>query len=232
MIVFVLLGVPAVVIFTGNAEPYVTASQTPFHPGAAFVGLILSVFATAIVSSVLVRRSFAKAGRSVGLAAEGGGFFGGYPEFSGTVDGRPVRVDTRTVRRSGGGKSGGTSATYTTVAAELDRPVENGFILVDTEGDSEPRATDDVPDEVETVPVGDGFAVVGAANEPLARGVLTTAVVEALREPDAPDGLVVGDPAETIIDTLPEEMAAFGAFFGGDGLEEKLREEMVATRRR
>lgn len=226
VIVFLLLGVPAALVFAGYAEPYLAPSDVPVHPGVVFVGLILSVFATAMLSGVLVRRSFATVGRSLGLSAEGGGFFGGHPDFTGTIDGRPVAVETRAVQTSTGGQGGSTSTTYTTVKAELDRPVADGFVLVDAEDDPEPRAADDVPDVVETVPLEDGFAVVGAANEPLAREVLTPAVKDALREPDAPDGLIVGDPAETIIDTLPEEMAASGAFFGGDGLEEKLREEI------
>lgn len=226
VIVFLLLGVPIGLIYTGNAEPYVEASEIPLHPGAALVGLILSVFATAIGSSVLVSRSFAKTCRSLGLSKEGGGFFGGTPDFSGEIDGRPVRVDTRTVRSSGGAEGGSTSTTYTRVMAELDRPLADGFMLIDDEGGSEPRATKDVPDDVQKVPVSDGFAVIGKANESRAREVLTPRVEETLRESGAPDGVIVGDPADTIIDVLPDEMAAFGGLLGGSSVEEKLREKI------
>lgn len=226
VIVFLLLGVPAAVVYLGYAEPYVEASRLPVHAGIAFVGLIATVIGTAILSGLLVRVSFAKTCRSLGLSKEGGGIFGGHPDFAGTMDGRPVRVDTRTVRRSTGGDGGSSSTTYTRVSAELDRPMEEGFILV-REGDgADRRATDDVPDEVQTVPVTDGIAVVGADNEPLAREVLTPRVTEALREPDAPEAVILGDPAARILDALPEDLETFGSLLGGEGIEARLREEI------
>jgi hypothetical protein len=224
VIVFLVLGIPAAAVYAGYAEPYVEASQLPVHAGIAFVGLIGTVIGTAILSGLLVRVSFARTCRSLGLSKEGGGIFGGHPDFAGAMDGRPVRVDTRTVRRSTGGDGGSSSTTYTRVSAELDRPMEEGFILVREADGADAPAADDVPDEVRTVPVTEGIAVVGADNEPRARELLTPRVTEALREPGAPEGVIVGDPAATILDALPDDLETFGSLLGGEGIEAKLRE--------
>jgi|GEM_PF-2853084 len=226
VIVFLVLGVPAAIVYSGNAEPYVAAADMPVHAGFGFVGLVLSVFATAIVSGVLVNRSFVRTCRSLGLSKQGGGLLGGPPDFTGSIGGRPVSVETRKVRRSTGGQGGTSSTTYTRVHAELDRPLEDGFILIEADAD-DPSATEDVPEDVEQVPVGEGFSVVGAANESPAAAVLTPRVQEVLGERVAGDGVVVGDPASAIVDTLPDEMAAAGSILtGGEGIEEKLREEI------
>jgi hypothetical protein len=226
VIVFVVLGVPTVLVFSGNAGPYLEASQVPVHPMYAFFGLILAVFATAILSGILVGRSFRKTCRSLGLSKEGGGFFGGRPDFAGTMKGRTVRVDTRTERQSTAGQAGSSSTTYTRVSAELDRPLDEGFILVRNQDGAEARAIEDVPDEIRTVPVTDDVAVVGADNEPRAREVVTPRVADSLRGPDAPAAVIVGDPATAIVDAIPDDLASFGSLLGGESIETKLREEL------
>ncbi|AGN00409.1 hypothetical protein L593_02290 [Salinarchaeum sp. Harcht-Bsk1] len=225
--VFLILGVPAALIYSGNAEPYVEASQMPVHAGYGFIGLIGSVFATAIFSGILVNRSFVRTGKSLGLSKEGGGLFGGPPNFVGEKRGRPVRVETWKERHSSGGEGGTSTTTHTRVLAELDRPMSEGFILIEEGSGSDADAMDDVPDEAEVVPVGDGYAVIGAANEPIAREILTQEVDLALQVPGSPDGVTVGDPAETILDALPEDLSTMGGFFG-NAIEERLREEISA----
>ena len=222
--VFLLLGVPAALVYSGEAEPYVEASQMPVHAGYGFIGLIGAVFATAIFSGILVNRSYVRTGKSLGLSKEGGGLFGGPPNFVGEKRGRPVRVETWKERHSTG--EGGTSTTtHTRVLAELDRPMDEGFIVTDEGSGSDSSATEDVPDEAEVVPVGDDFAVIGATNEPIAREMLTEEVELALQVPGSPDDLIVGDPAGTILDAVPEDLNEMGGYFG-NAIEEQLREEL------
>lgn len=186
----------AIVLYSGNAEPYVSPSQLP--GGATPVGLFGSGLAAAflgwLVIGFLRSRSWRKMARRAGFDADGRLLPVGQPGLSKTVRGRPVRVGTVSRGGTGGGESGSGKTTYTRVEAELAGPAEEGLV-VNRDG----VRTD--LGNLESVTVA-GHEVVGPEN--LARDVLSSRVQGVLDEASGVDSVTVGDAAGALSDAAPD----------------------------
>jgi len=192
----------AITAYSGQAEPYVSASQMPGGPTGMFGGALgVSAVGWAAIGT-LRKRSWLSMGRRAGLAPEGGSVLPiGQPDMTGSVHGRTVRARTRSKTTGGGGESGSSKSTFTVVEADLPGPSDRGLFV--GRGDSAGGLGDDVgARHLPTVTIDDEFVVVGDSEE-LARAVLTDRVRDALRAmEDDDDGLLVGDAGGVVSDAV------------------------------
>jgi len=198
-----------VVIGSGNAEPYVSASQLPepmYVTGGLAVGLVVAGF---VFVSYLKNRAWKAAADAAGLETESTSALstlgiGAKPDVTGTVRGRPVTVRT-TSRKTGNSTEGGSSrTTYTVVEADLAERPETGLILTRQPGGADAGTTDDANVSVQTVAVDDEFAAVGGADDDLARAVVSGTGRDDLLALDADTMVLVGNPVQTLTDAVPE----------------------------
>lgn len=198
-----------VVILSGNAEPYVSASQLPrplYLTGVLAVG---AVVAGLLVVSYLENRSWRTAGEAAGLAAESASALsavgiGPKPDLTGTVGGRDVRVRTE-ARRTGQQSEGDSKqTTYTVVETDLAASAERGAIVTRQPGDGAGPDRADVGNvSVRNVAVDDEFTTVDGA-EDLARSVVSGAGRSDLLALEAGTMVLVGDAVGTLQDAVPE----------------------------
>jgi hypothetical protein len=201
---FLLTVGTGVVVLFGFAEPYVTPEAVPYGVAGTVALTTTSAFVGISVLFVLRNRSWAAAGREIGLEPQGWPLFG-MPALAGTVDGRPVRVDTYEIKTGGGtGDSAPTTRTYTLVETVLDDPVEPGFFLGSDAGASH-AVEDEMPGELGLTRIDDDHYVWGDVSEAAARDLLTGDARDAFRA--GAGSVVVGDPTDVIV----------GAFSGGGG---------------
>lgn len=201
----------AIVLYSGNAEPFVSPSQLP--GGATPMGMVGWGLGLAAVGWLVVghlqNRAWRGAGRRAGLTPDGGSLLGA-SDLSGSVDGRPVQVYTVSRNTGGGGEDGSSSTTFTVVETELSEPAEEGLVVGSGDGQY---------DDLSSVTV-DGVAAVGP--EDLARAVLSGRVTGVIQEVDRGDGIAVGDAGGALTDAAPD---VSGSFLGGmveSGLESSM----------
>lgn len=215
----------AVLVASGNAEPYVTMSDVPTGtPLPLFGGALGAVLLGGVVVGRLTRRDWKRAGRQAGLTPTEGGLTG-KPELEGTVRGHTVRM--RTIKRktgSSGADSGGSStSTYTVVEVDLTDPVDNGLMITSDEDTTVFGAGVQAEDHATYV---DGVGVIGA-DESFTREVLTNRVQEELAEPSMLDLVLVGDVTGTLLDVIGDDSGLFASMIY-DKLEEQLEETTFA----
>lgn len=222
VLAFVVVGAPAFLLYTGNAEPYVAAADLPGQIPHVFGGLVVLAIGTGVLVGPVMRRSFTKTGRAAGLTPTDGWLLGGYPTLEGTVRGYPARVETEVVKTSTA--QGTTSTTYTTLHVELLDPIDDGLYVVATDDQSDVDVPRRVPDPVSVEPVGDAFAVLGAPNETAASGVLTPRVREYLRTAEGLDEVIVGDPTDAILAGVPDDTTRLIGEFDPADFADRFRE--------
>lgn len=200
-----------IVIGSGNAEPYVSASRVPVSGPIEFFGLVVAlIIPGALVLALLEKRSWKRAGRNADLAPTGMTLVG-KPTLEGTVDGRTVRA--RTVKRKvggGGGESGGSNkTTFTVVEADLDGPADDGLVLAGATDSATPAGITDVDLDANATEVRN---VVAIGDDSLARAVLTPRVSDALASSAYIDSVYAGDAESVLMDALPDADGGMGGF--------------------
>lgn len=192
----VLVAAAVILVYSGNAEPYVAASTAPSVPvavGGGIVGWLVGAF----VLDRLRKRDWKAAGRAHGLRPSGLGLLGA-PEMTGTVDGRSVRVRTRS-KTTGGGDDASNEETFTVVEADLSGPADRGFMA----GSSTASAAGELEGfGLEAVEV-DGVGVVGG-DEAFVRKMLDGRTRDAIAALPEDDTLLVGDAGATVQAALEE----------------------------
>jgi hypothetical protein len=216
----------ALVVVSGNAEPYVSMSDVPTGtPFPLFGGAFGAVLLGGVVVGRLTRRDWKRAGRQAGLAPTERSLLG-KPELEGTVRGHTVRM--RTVKRqtgSGGGSQtgGSSSSTYTVVEVDLNSPVHNGIMVTTSEDTTVFGAGVEARNHAIYV---DGIGVIGA-DENVTRAVLTDRVREELRAPSMLDVVLVGDVSDTLLGAIRDDSGMFASMIY-DKLEDKIEETNFA----
>lgn len=215
----------AIVTYTGNAEPYVSASQLP--AAGTPLGLFGSGLALMTVGWLVLaqfeKRSWRAMARRVGLASEGRLLPYGVPDLTGSVHGRSVLVHTHK-RKTGGGAEGSNTTTYTRIEAELSGPADEGLLVARSDGDG-PAGLDALPAGTTTI---DGFAVIGP--EELARAVLTSRVRNAVESMVGADSVTVGDASGAMVDALPDTSNTLvGALYDGVADSSAFGDDATAT---
>lgn len=201
-----------VAIMLGEAEPYISPTDIPGGGPGAFGVAAASILAGIFVISTVERRSWKKAGKKSGLEPEGGLHVFGRPAMTGSVHGRPVRVDTYKVKHSTG--EGTSSTTYTLVEAKLSKPLNRGFFF--HRGDSvSTHVDDDIPDQLQTQRVGGEFVVLGDIAPEIAEALPTPRVQSAYQDGGSAGVVVVGDPTDTIMSVVPDTGGGLAGAFTG-----------------
>jgi hypothetical protein len=208
-----------IVIGSGNAEPYVSASRIPVAGPLQFAGLIAAlVLPGAIVLYLLEKRSWNRAGRNAGLTPAGMTFVG-KPTLEGTVDGRTVRARTVTRKVGGGGEGGPNRTTYTVVEADLDAAVDDSVVLAGASDSATPAGVRDVDFGPNTTEVRNVAAI---GDESIARDVVTPAVSDALATPKYIGAVYAGDAESVLLEAFPEGDGGMGGY-----VLEKLEDEFA-----
>lgn len=190
-----------ILVGSGNAEPYVSASQLPVDGPLELFGLAAGLLVLgAVVVAVLERGSWTTAGRRANLIASGGGIVR-KPDLEGTIDGRTVRARTHSRRTGSGGEGGSTKTTYTVVEAELDGPATEGLVFSATGDETLSHGSVNVDLGSDATAV-NGVAVVGKPD--LAREVLTNRVVDAMQAPRQLETVYVGNVTDLLLDEIPD----------------------------
>lgn len=216
---FLLAAGGVIAILIGEAEPYIAPTDIPGGEVGAFGLIVGLVVAGLLVISALERRTWKKAGKAAGLEPESGLHLFGRPRMTGTVRGRPVRVDSYKVSNSSG--EGNSSTTYTLVEAKLDHPERRGFFFGRNVGSN--HVTEDIPDQVGTHQVGGEFVVMGAPSPEVARDLPTPQVRTAFEDGGSADLVIVGDPTDTIMSVVPDTGGGLAGAVTGM-VESKFRE--------
>jgi len=220
---FVAAAGSLVLVISGQAEPYVTPERIPGGPMGGFGIMAGVIIAGVVVIGRLETRAWKKMGRKAGLEPERGLNLLGRPAMTGTVRGRPVRVDSYKVSSGGSGESGGSSTTYTLVEAELAEPVERGFFFGKHGGESS-HILDDLPNELREKRVGDEFYAMGDIPAETAAQLHTPRVSDTFRDPNGAGTVVVGDPTDVIMSAVPDSGGGLMGSFTGI-VESKLRDK-------
>lgn len=194
-----------VVLYSGQAEPFLSPSQLPaasplvVFAGAAAVGLL-----GVGVVTVQETRSFRAAGRRAGLTQDGRGGLLGKPAFSGSVGGRTVRA--RTVKRKSGSSSRGSTntATFTVVEADLDRPAEAGLLVCPADGGRMRGRLASIDIDPAHADVADDRLAAVGGTEAVARAVVSGRARSALLELDGFDIVFVGNASDALEEALPD----------------------------
>lgn len=214
-----LLVVGAVaVIYSGNAEPYVSASALPSPLYVTGIGTVALVLAGWLLVSRRLAGLWRAAGRSAGLeAASGSGLsalgLGSKPDLTGTVRNRPVRIHT--VSRKTGTNTEGSSnrTTYTVAETELEAPAAPGFaILRQSPGTTSDGDVDLGTASVQAVSIDDQFAAV-AELSPAATALVEGPARNQLLALDPGTVVLVGDATDPIESAVPE--LSGDSFLGG-----------------
>lgn len=174
-----------VVVFSGNAEPYVSTPPPVVGELTPIFVIGGAMIAGKAVVILLKMRDWRATGRGANLGPAGGGLF---PDLTGTVGGRTVRA--RTVkRRSSGGRTGKTN--YTIVEADMDGPSEEGALVGPADGvETSWRSVRYSPEEAD---VADGKLAAKATSESVARAVTTGRSRESLLAMDDFDAVYAGN---------------------------------------
>jgi len=211
--VFAGLAGGLVLAATGNAEPYVFASQLPATPPQAIMAAFGLVFAGIFAANHVDKRAWKQAGSAVGLAPDGMSLLSS-PDLTGTAAGRPVRAHTYS---TGSSSEVGSGRTYTVVEAELTEPVE-WTALVGAEDD---WGTAEVPDVGSSQAViVDGFVVWGDVSEAAAADLLTQRARNTLSNLGAP--VSIGDTGQAMVGDMRAELA------DAEGVGAKMAEGMLS----
>jgi hypothetical protein len=210
--VFAGLAGGLVLTVTGNAEPYVPASQLPVTPLQSIMAIFGLFLAGIFAVNYVDKRAWKQAGAPVGLAPDGMSLLSS-PDLTGTAAGRPVRAHTYSTGSSG---EAGSGRTYTVVEAELTEPVE-WTALVGAEDD---WGTAEVPDlgSSQAVIV-DGFVVWGDVSEAAAADLLTQRARNTLSNLGAP--VSIGDTSQAMVGDMRAELA------DAEGMGAKMAEGML-----
>lgn len=227
---WVLLSIGAiVVVYTGNAEPYLAATQLPgssSSPELALAGVGVVLLLVGVLPIQLrKRRVWKRMGRGIGLAPTGGGLLG-KPDLTGEVRGRPVRVHT-TKRKTSKGDQGTTSVTVTVIEADLSEPTDVGLMIGRKPAGERAGKTDLGSAAVQNVAVGDRFTVTGTDVEDLAKSTLTAEARDALLNVESLETVTVGDPTGTVMNAMPDMSGSFLGNMAENRLDEKLRERFA-----
>ena len=200
-----------VLAVTGNAEPYVFASQLPLTPPQAIMAVFGLFLAGIFAVNYVDKRAWKQAGAPVGLAPDGMSLFSP-PDLTGTAAGRPVRAHTYSTS-----SSDDLGRTYTVVEAELTEPVE-WTALVGAEDD---WGTAEVPDVGSSQAViVDGFVVWGDVSEAAAADLLTQRARNTLSNLGAP--VSIGDTSQAMVGDMRAELA------DAEGMGAKMAEGMLS----
>jgi hypothetical protein len=205
-----------VVVYSGNARPYVPPDVLPYGAAGAFGVAVVLVLAGVFVVGRFEVRSWRRMGRAAGLEPDGWSVLS-KPDLAGTVDGRSVRVSTYAVDEGGGGDDGGGSATYTLVEADLGTPVDDGYVLG---RDAAGPVVADAPVDVGQRDLDGGHHVVGA--DAVSERVLTDDVRDTFDA--SPGAVVVGDPTDAFAAALPDDGDGFVGSMLSAGVEQALAE--------
>lgn len=198
-----------VVILSGNAEPYVSASQLPRPLYVTGALAAAAVVAGLLVVSYLENQSWRTAGEAAGLAPESSSALsavgiGPKPDLTGTVGGRPVRVRTESRRTSQQSEGDSKHTTYTVVETDLTESTDRGVIVTrQPGGDAGPDRTDVGNVGFRNVAVDGEFATV-EGSEDLARTVVSGAARTDLLDLEAGTMVLAGDAVGTLREALPE----------------------------
>lgn len=219
-----------VLVLSGTAEPYVSASAVPINGPLEMFGVTAGLFvAGGIVISQLEKGSWKRAGKQAKLTPGGWGVFG-KPPLEGTIDGRPVRARTVKRRTGSSGEGGSSKSTFTVVEAELSATASDGLIL--SPGDAAVLSGESVNVDLgpETTTIGE-IGVVGS--QPLARDVLTTRVSDALQQPETTEAVYAGNATDLLLDAIPDADGLIsGAITGtmASGIEKRLPSDAGTVR--
>jgi hypothetical protein len=204
-----LVGAIAIIAaYSGNAEPYVAASEMPGEPWYAFVAIAVLLVAAALTSRVLTTRAWTTMGRRANFSPAGGGSPLGKSDLVANIRGRTVRARTVSRKRSDGDQ-GSTRVTFTVVEADLEDPTDAGLLLGRTGDDGTVTGTDVGGGTLQTRRVGDDFVVVGESSTAFAEQLLTPRARDALADVDDLGTLTVGDPSGVVADAIPEQSDSF-----------------------
>jgi hypothetical protein len=216
-----------ILAYTGNAEPYLSASQLPggesANPAPYMAGLGVGLgVGGLLVSALLKGDQWGAMTEETGLAADGGGLLG-TPDLTGTVGGRPVRA-RRVSHKTNRGTEGSNRKRFTIVETQLANPARESVMITRFPEGSEPSKTDLGGAAVGNTAIDGRFAVTGGAGEGLAEELLTGRVRNLLVDLDDVGSLTVGDPTEQIMEQIPDVSDSMvGRFFEGQ-LEGSLAE--------
>lgn len=201
-----------VLVLSGNAEPYVSASAIPITGPLEMFGVMAGLAVVGwMVISQLEKGSWNRAGKRANLAPAGWGLVG-KPALQGTVDGRPVQARTVKRRTGSSGEGGSSKTTYTVVEAELSAPAADGLVLSPGDGAVLSGRSVNVDLGPETTSVGD-IGVVGS--DALARDVLTTRVRDALQQPETMETVYAGNAADLLLEAIPDAEGTISGFVTG-----------------
>ncbi len=195
----VVSGFVLLAIYTGNAEPYVAASQLPGGdatlPNMYMFGTIALVsLGPPLLAKLRSRGKWSQIQDETSLTLEDG-------VFSGSIHGRPVRA--RTERRKVGGDSRSSNyATFTIVEADLEAPTAESMIFsVKSSDGGLAEFGENIP--TETTVVDDEFVVLGEPSDTLASEILTARTRDALRAAED-DSVSIGAAEEHMADHMPD----------------------------
>jgi hypothetical protein len=204
--------------YAGAIPGIVSPAQLPGPPPTALALIVGVLVLAAVVSGIMDRQAWTRAGESLGLTAGGSRFHSqpgksggssivGEPTLSGTAAGRPVRAWTYSTNRGGEGSS----KTYTVVEAQLQQPVEwTATFGSDIEG----AAPDHEIEAVQGRRVGD-VGVRGGVPDEVAEAVVTGQVAEVVAGLEEP--VTVGDVQSSAVsgmmDALDDADDSMGATF-------------------
>lgn len=233
---FFLSAAVPIILYSGNAEPYISVSQLPGRasesPELYLVGTTVVLIVTGFTFiKYLQKRAWKAMGDRTSLTPDGRSLLGN-PDLTGSVYGRPVRA--RTVTRTKGGnanisvgstnssKDSTSKVTYSVVEADLEEPTDLGVMIGRKEAGEGPDKMDFGSTAVETTALDDRFVVVGGVSEELAEEVLSQRSRSALLDLDELDTLTIGDPTETILEAIPDMSGSFL----GNTVENKVESEL------
>lgn len=205
-----------IVLFSGQAESVVSASQLPQDPFVMFGVAAGSVLVGWLVIGRHETRSWLAAGRQANLTPEGGGGLLGKPDLTGTINGRPVRA--RTVKRKKGQGSRDTSSkqTFTVVEADLDSPAEEGLIVTPASGGRTSATRASIEIDPERADVKDDRLAVAGGSEAVAQEVISGRSRSALLDMDGFDLVYVGNASEAVSEMIPDVSdSRLGSWFEG-----------------
>jgi len=211
-------------IYTGNAEPFVAASQLPGGdaslPNIYMLGTIgVASLGPPLLKKLLTPDKWTRIQDETALTLED-------DVFSGSINGRQVRA--RTERRKVGGNSESSNyATFTIVEADLESQTTKSMII-DSKGSDGGLEEFGENISAESTVVNDEFVVIGEESETLAPEILTGRTRDALRATEG-NSVAIGATKELLSDHLSGlSDSVVGGLFKGK-FEEKFDQQFGGT---
>lgn len=191
-----------IMIYSGQAESVVSASQLPRGSFGLFGVAVGAVIAGWIFIGYLETRSWQMAGRWANLKSASPSSLLGKPDLTDTINGRTVRA--RIVKRKVKRRESSQQQRFTVVEADLNTPAEEGLIISTVRGGRTRGTSTQIEINPEQADVKDDKLVVVGGSESTAQSVISGRSRHALLGMDEFEFVFVGDAKEAIAESTPD----------------------------